>query len=195
MKPTVIGLAWYTRISDAKGMQPRCPFASVHRCPRYFASRSLLGGAGFTAMDPKQEKKLIKRWKRSGLWPAAAEDDTAVYAGGSMFSNYCPEVSYDSFGVFATFLARHADEIDIELRHAQLGREKVGRDDWRWNWSNVIPMHYSECPLYSPLAHDAEVAVKADATRAEPVLELKPNVAGIGLNLNAIWARIRHHIR
>src|SRR6266478_1120232 len=39
-------LKWYTDISASKSLSPRCPFASVHRCPRYYQSVSLLGEAG-----------------------------------------------------------------------------------------------------------------------------------------------------
>ncbi len=34
---------WYSKISDNKGLLPRCPFRSVYRCPKYYrvsASRS-----------------------------------------------------------------------------------------------------------------------------------------------------------
>jgi hypothetical protein len=57
--------AWYTRLSREKSVRPRCPFASVHRCPRFHQSLSLLGGAGSTKIEPKEDQRLLKRWKGS----------------------------------------------------------------------------------------------------------------------------------
>jgi hypothetical protein len=69
----------------------------------------------------------------------------------SIFSNFCPEISFDSFGYFATFLSRYADELDTDMAHERLGRQHADVNDWRWQWSRIIPMHYSACPLYSVL--------------------------------------------
>jgi hypothetical protein len=69
----------------------------------------------------------------------------------SIFSNFCPEVSFDSFGYFATFLSRYADELDTDMAHESLGQQHADVNDWRWQWSRIIPMHYSACPLYSVL--------------------------------------------
>jgi hypothetical protein len=46
-------LEWYESVSEKKHLLPRCPFASVYRCPRYYQSISLLGEAGVsTRIDP-----------------------------------------------------------------------------------------------------------------------------------------------
>ena len=39
-------LEWYKRKSRDGDVPPRCPFASVQRCPRFYESLSLLGEAG-----------------------------------------------------------------------------------------------------------------------------------------------------
>lgn len=147
-------LAWYTGISHDKGTRPRCPFASVHRCPRIYQSLSLLGGAGSTKIEPKEDQRLLRKWKKSDLWPSTDEQATSIMGKPgqpSIYSNFCPEVAYERFGLFAVSLARYADEIDVDTAHARLGEERASQNDWRWAWSSVAPMHYTECPLYSPL--------------------------------------------
>ncbi len=67
------------------------------------------------------------------------------------FHKFCPEVSFDRFGWFASHLAYHVDEIDVDVAHRNLEAEGAHRGDWRWTWALVTPLHYSECPLYSPL--------------------------------------------
>ena len=69
----------------------------------------------------------------------------------SLFSNFCPEVSFDTFGWFASNLASYADEIDADFAHRRLAKEGASVQDWRWAWSQATPTHYTECPLYSPL--------------------------------------------
>ena len=144
---------WYTGISRERGVRPRCPFASVHRCPRFYQSLSLLGGAGSTKIAPSEDQRLSKRWKKSDLWPATDEQATSIMGspGRPIYSNFCPEVAYEQFGLFAVSFARYADEIDSDAAHAQLGRHGAPPTDWRWAWSSVAPLHYTECPLYSPL--------------------------------------------
>ncbi len=155
--PTEIpDINWYTSISGRKGVQPRCPFATVNNCPRFYQSLSLLGEAGSTRIDSKEDKRLLKRWKKSDLWPKTNEYATSITepeCAPHTFSNFCPEVAYDRFGYFASFLARYADEIDINVEHAKLGKEGVSAKDWRWSWASISKMHYAECPLYSVLAN------------------------------------------
>ena len=148
-------LKWYTEISGSKSLSPRCPFASVHRCPRYYQSVALLGETGVaTAIDASEDSRLLEEWKRTDLWPVVAEQATSVMGPANephIFSKFCPEVSFDRFGWFASGLAYYADEIDSDAVHRRLSKENAVSDDWRWIWSSVIPMHYADCPLYSPL--------------------------------------------
>lgn len=151
-------LQWYTGISQRKGLRSRCPFASVHRCPRFYQSLSLLGEAGSTRIEPKEEQRLLRKWKQSDLWPTTREQETWIAGepgNPAIYSNFCPEVAYDRFGLFALNLARYADDIDLEAAYARLGRIDARGNDWRWAWSSVAPMHYTECPLYSPLDLDS----------------------------------------
>ena len=60
-------LDWYASLSAAKGMPPRCPFASVHRCPRFYQSLSLLSKCGSTDIEAAEDEALFKKWSGSDL--------------------------------------------------------------------------------------------------------------------------------
>jgi len=158
--PTVIpDLNWYISVSDTKKLQPRCPFATVKSCPRFYQSLSLLGGAGSTRIDTEEDKRLQKYWENSDLWPPTLEYATSISGSPGdphIFSNFCPEVSFDRFGYFASLLGRYADEIDIGIAHKRLELEGASANDWRWGWSAILEMHYTECPIYSILAHRSQ---------------------------------------
>ena len=148
-------LKWYSDISADKNLAPRCPYASVHRCPRYYQSISLLGDAGgFTRIERQEDDRLLAQWERSDLWPVVAEQKTSIMGplnDPRIFSNFCPEVSFDRFRWFAVFLARYADDTDVDVAHRNLSEDGAQSGDWRWSWGSITPMHYSDCPLYSPL--------------------------------------------
>jgi hypothetical protein len=189
-------LAWYTEISARKRVPPRCPFASVSRCPRYYQSLSLLGEAGSTKIDPTEDKKLLANWKNSDLWPVTAEQSTSLFGPKGdphHFWHFCPEVAFDRFGLFAENLSYYPDELDRDLAHAQLGKEHAAADDPRWVWASVSPRHYSECPLYSPLLHDSSKPRPdrgAGEQHPEGIFEIKPSSHGITLNLGELWRRL-----
>lgn len=181
----------YTAVSQSKGLPPRCPFAAVDRCPRYFQSLALLRHTGATGMNAEQEERLEEMWKSSGLWPAISEQATSLLGPPGdphMFSHFCPEVAYLRYGIFASDFASYPDAVDAELAHKALVREGVSRNDLRWHWAYAREVHYSECPLYSPLTR--EVPGKQSAPQGEDILELKPGVFGLTLNLRALlrWA-------
>lgn len=79
------------------------------------------------------------------------EYETAIFGEGFQFSNFCPEVTYDRFRLFASYLSRYSDQIDRDAAHEELAKGKAVPEDWRWSWQSVSPMHYTECPLYSVL--------------------------------------------
>jgi predicted nucleotide-binding protein len=116
----------------------------------------LLGEAGSTKIPPDEDARLNALWEKSDLWPKTAEGATSIWGDRtrtSGFSNSCPEVTFDRFHLFATGLHRYADEIDSDLAHERLGREGVRGANWRWSWASIIPIHFTECPLYSSLTH------------------------------------------
>ena len=52
------------------------------------------------------------------LWPKVNEDATSTMGSdgkASIHTNFCPEVTGERFGWFASFLARYADELDSDL--------------------------------------------------------------------------------
>src|ERR1700685_76817 len=160
-KDVIPDFEWYSAISAKRGMPtPRCPFASAERCPLYHHSLSLFGDAGFTKMDPAERPRLQRRWPRLGLLPKTDEQATGTTsstdASGrrttNSYSNFCPEVSREGFGYFASGLYRHSDELDGDLAHRRLRKMQAPSNHWGWAWAAVSPMHYSECPYYSLLS-------------------------------------------
>jgi len=186
---------WYTGISEQKHVQPRCPYANVHRRYRYYASIYLLGEAKITTkMEDKKIQELEDFWKNSDLFPVLAEQDTGISGPNGKttgFSNFCPEVSYDVFGLFATSLHKYADEIDIETAHRQLGKRAYPKD-WRWNWASVSPLHYLECPVYSQLigSHSSLTTPSSENDHEQDLIEVKPGFMGISINLRSLLTRL-----
>lgn len=161
-------LDWYSRISQAKELAIRCPFATVEACPRFYLSLSLSAKTGATEISEKEDMRLTKKWKSFDLWPRTNEYAPSVSRSDSRLptiSNFCPEVTFERFGYFSTFLSTHADEIDAHAAHSLLKQEKALPSDPRWVWRGIVPQHYSDCPLYSVL-HYRSVNVRERA--AEP---------------------------
>lgn len=72
-------IEWYTSISQAKATAPRCPFANVHRCPRYYTSYSVLGKHGITTtLEPELDDVIRGKWMKSDLWATFGEEDAAI---------------------------------------------------------------------------------------------------------------------
>jgi uncharacterized protein (TIGR02391 family) len=108
---------------------------------------------GATQIEPEQDQLAQQRWHLSDLLPVTGEQATGV-AGtekSKMFMNFCPEVMFERFGWFATFLSDYADEIDRESAYTRLKRIGADHEDWRWVWSSLRSMHYTECRFYSLL--------------------------------------------
>ena len=141
---------WYLRQSKERGLAPRCPFAVVTRYPRFYQSLSLLGEAGSTKIPQKEDEKLLRMWRKSPLWPVTEEQKTSVMGDDErkqIFLRFCPEAIFERFGLFASGLARYADDTDIHYAHVMLGKENASPRDWRWAWSHVEPEHYSQCQM------------------------------------------------
>ena len=194
MKRVYPDLPWYTRISQAKRMPPRCPYATAARCPRYFQSLSLLESVGSTSIPSEQDAKLAAFWKATDLWPVIEEQVTSVSGssdGRKMLSKFCPEVAFLRFDLFATDLIPYHDVEESETAQQELATVPGSsmQTDYRWHWRAVHEMHYSECPLYSLLPHVPPTA-KADPSSSEELLEMKPSVAGFQLNIKVLVTRL-----
>jgi len=193
-------ISWYIGISRERGVSPRCPFATAERCPRFYHSLSLLGDAGSTKIPAAEDERLRRKWESSDLLPKTAEYDTALAGNGERwfsYSNFCPETMFDRFGLFATYVSEHGDEIDRDSAHQWLTEKNWPRDHWRWDWAHVNPQHFTECPLYSLLSH----SFGSNSGSRDEVLTLKPTFMGMGVNIKELgrrawpwlWKRLRRH--
>lgn len=159
---------WYAGLSQKRGVAFRCPFATVESCPRFYQSLSLVGEAGSTRIPESEDQRLLKHWKSSDLWPRTDEQATGLFGGGagnpSIYSNFCPEVTFERFGYFATSLTKYADEIDSGFAHERLAKEGEPPDHPRWSWESCAGQHFTECPIYAVLSHRS----KRPQSKAEP---------------------------
>ena len=159
-------IEWYLRISAERGVTPRCPFASVECCPRYYQSLSALGRAKISVeLTPSEDKRLHLYWEKSELWSKSEENSTNMFGNGEKyhsFSNFCPEVAYERFKYFAGQLVDYYDAEERDAAHQRLTGEICPSESWQWSWASLKPLHFTECPLYSPLIH------AVSATKQQP---------------------------
>lgn len=165
MDITIPDLNWYLTKSEKSNSSPRCPFATIESCPRFYQSLSLLGGAGSTSIEQSEDERLLEKWKASDLWPKTGEQETIIYGNDKFFDKFCPEVAFERFGYFASYLGRYSDELDQDLAHKKLGEMGASSKDYRWAWSSVMPMHFTECPLYSVLFYRSKGTTAANAEK------------------------------
>jgi hypothetical protein len=187
-KIVIPDLEWFLNKSAKLNQLPRCPFASVEECPRYYQSLSLLVKYGNTSIHPKKDKKLQKKWEKSPYWPVVPEQATSISGSDNKhtYSLFCPELSYERFKLFASVLIdyRDLDEKEKYIEQLSSDNELYGQKDWRLNWAFIEPLHYSACSLFSLLSKKTKSKLYE-----EDVIDVKPNFFGLGLNLNALWQR------
>lgn len=188
-------LEWYLSVSREREVAPRCPFATVDRCPRYWDSLSMLQHIGYTSASTEESQRLEKKWSGSELRARIAEQDTSISGSQShkSLANYCPEITYNIFGFFASYLGEYVDDTDREMAYRRFTREGISPNSWQWLWADLIPMHYTECPLYSPLQQKI-FSIPPVQTNAE-LVTLKPAFWGISIDLKECWRRIRTWFR
>ncbi|MFJ2546601.1 hypothetical protein ACIOVF_09070 [Pseudomonas sp. NPDC087612] len=152
MSITIPDLQWYRSKSSERNAPASCPYANVHKCPRYYLSLDILGRAGITTCisDDKKEH-LDKLWADSGLLPVVAEEDPDIRGSQgrwSAFSNFCPEVAFKYFHYYASYLAKYVDDIDGDYVRRIAERENKP-NDWRYEWGFMSPCHFLDCSVYN----------------------------------------------
>jgi hypothetical protein len=130
--PVIPYFYWYAQIGDKREVIDRCPFATVETCPRFNQSLGLLGEAGNTRIPNGENNRLLSCGKTNDLWPKTNE--AAALISGAVgepyiFSNFCPEVTLDCFGHFASNFSCYADEIDSEASHNWPPKERALKTD------------------------------------------------------------------
>lgn len=152
MPITVPDQKWYRNISAELELAPECPCANVHRCPRYFSSMGLLGKARMiTAISEDKNSELEEFWRKTDLLPVVEEEDSSISGDErrwTCFSNFCPEVAGSYLGQYASYLCRHADEIDRDSGQRIALRDGIP-GDWRGDWASVSACHYTQCRAYT----------------------------------------------
>lgn len=153
MTITIPDSSWYRSKSSVVDAPFSCPYANVHKCPRYYASIYMLSEVRMiTSINDDKKVALDTFWADSELLPVISEDDTGISGKSSSFSNFCPEVSFTYFHYYASYLAKYADEIDKDSGHRVAERENI-RNDWRYEWAHVSACHFLDCSAYSQV-HD-----------------------------------------
>lgn len=158
---------WYLSKSREINGPHRCPFAAANRCPRYYESIYLLGEVGIaTKVSPENKTKLDALWKD---FEATIGEEAASISGGESnstmaMSNFCPEVSYKIFGLFASGLFPFHGDTDRDMADSRLRRAGIKASDPRWHWAKFTPAHYSECSEYSILQARVTTEKRESAT-------------------------------
>ena len=181
--------SWYSKVSKEKCVSPRCPHAAPQKCNKYYASIYLLGELGVTTKISEYKKvELDNYWKDSDIIPLIDEyEPTVTYSDSKSLdslSNFCPEVSFDIYGLFTTYMHRYIDDIDREHVHSRLIREG-NKDDWRWSWMSIKELHFTECDNYSKLPY-----IKNSIEKSDELLEMKPGFLGFNINLKVLFKKL-----
>jgi 5-methylcytosine-specific restriction endonuclease McrA len=136
---------WYSGESRKLGLPPRCPIAHAELCPRYWQSLDALGrNRGITTIPAEQNESLQHKWKS---FSAVIAEEEPI-ADEHSVTHFCPEVTYDIFGYFASFLHEYVDDTDREIVWRIHERDGT-TDQVDPTWQYISPLHYTECREYS----------------------------------------------
>jgi hypothetical protein len=98
-------------------------------------------------MSQERNSSLERKWKVFGS--VIAEEAASVWGDEKLknLSHFCPEVSYDIYGYFASDLNEYPDELDRDLAYKLYEQGKIKHFDARWQ--GISAQHYTECREYS----------------------------------------------
>jgi len=187
-------LKWYQSISLERQVTPRCPFAAFRKCPKYYFSYSLTDSFGITAaLSKEDDKKIMEYWSETSYLPMPREIEPCINGiEKKNIRNFCPEVVSKIYGIFASSIYHYVDDIDIEIAEKALIKEQADRDDCRWIYSSIVPVHYLDCEYYSIIAaNDRKIELKQNE---EDIIDIKPNIYGVGININALIRKLKGKI-
>ncbi len=144
-------------------------------------------------LDPKLDKEIGAKWEATDIWPAVWHEHSGIGSSEGkpfLYRDFCPEVTGEAFGLFASTLARYSDEIDMVSAQHWLVSNGIGhRKEWRWHWSLVSEMHYTQCPVYSLLSVTPKQQEMPESL--EPLFIAKPEAFGFSVDLKQLFFRAK----
>jgi hypothetical protein len=152
-----------------------------------------------TKLSKAVHDELLAKWGEHELWPVQGENASSISGGEipNCFSNFCPEVAYDTFKLFASNIISFCSELDKDIRYKALEAEgaRSGRhgSDWRWNYECVAPLHYSDCPVYSKIPKDKpmpQVTIHGNVNGQINIAGESINSPALSLTLGDLISRI-----
>lgn len=143
-----------------------------------------------TAIPKEEDERLLEKWKSTDVWPIVREHASSISGSNwksKHFTNFCPEVSYDMFHLFASMLCTFIDEIDKDTIQAWLKENGRAYDkDWRWTWAHVDPLHYSRCALYSQLPVSEKPGEQKESRKKDDIVTVKPGFFGVSIDVKKL---------
>ncbi|MGL4683747.1 MAG: hypothetical protein ACRCV4_12000 [Hafnia alvei] len=143
---------WWEKERNSRNASSVCPYASSHRCPRYYESVVLLSGINMIAgMATEKEKELGEFWKRTNFSSLCDEEVPAIttkeFGGLSSVRNFCPEISFKYLNYYADYMQKYVDEIDHDMGR-RIAEEDNLKNDWKHIWMSVNPKFYLDCDVF-----------------------------------------------
>ena len=70
----------------------------------------------------------------------------------SLFSNFCPEISFKYLSYYADHMHKYVDEIDQYTGNSIAERDNL-ENDWKHTWMSVSPRFYLDCDVLKALSN------------------------------------------
>ena len=152
MSRVVPDKTWWQAEAKKRDALSTCPYASSHKCPRYFESLVLLSQIKMIAgITESKTDELTSFWNRTSFSSLCDEEvpsvSTKEYGGLSSVSNFCPEVSFKYLNYYADYMHKYVDEIDRDSGTRIADRDGLP-NDWKYTWMSVNPRYYLDCEVF-----------------------------------------------